>query len=129
MLRPTGCRKSEEGWGRIAGLMGRDIVAELQDELRNRLTEVHEMTEGFFAPDACAPEGAAEAYVLIEDVLDRWESYPAMRSARAVEIWKRVRPEILRRLAQTAQNRMRRLLALDGFLRGLPAGVQLFCAV
>jgi len=116
--------KGEEGWGRIAGLMGRD-EAEIRKELQERLTEVHEMTEGFFAPDA-VPEGDEDVpHAFDEDVIARWESYPAMRSVRAVEIFTRVRPEILRRLAQ-APKPDEALLALDGFLRGLPAGVQLF---
>lgn len=117
--------KSEEGWGKIAGLMGRD-EADIRAELHDRLTEVHEMTEGFFAPDAAPAEGGVEiSHTFDEDVIARWESYPAMRSVRAVEIFNRVRPEILRRLAQ-APKPDEALLALDGFLRGLPAGVQLF---
>jgi glutamate-ammonia-ligase adenylyltransferase len=116
--------KGEEGWGRVAGLMGRD-KADIRKELHARLTEVHEMTEGFFAPDA-APEGGEDVpHSFDEEVIARWESYPAMRSVRAVEIFNRVRPEILRRLAQ-APKPDEALLALDGFLRGLPAGVQLF---
>ena len=104
--------------------MGRD-EADIRKELQERLTEVHEMTEGFFAPDA-APEGGEDVtHAFDEDVIARWESYPAMRSVRAVEIFNRVRPEILRRLAQ-APKPDEALLALDGFLRGLPAGVQLF---
>ncbi len=113
-----------EGWGRIAGLMGRDLE-DLQADLRRRLTEVHEMTEGFFAPDAADPKELAVEHSFDQDVMDRWESYPAMRSNRAVEIFNRVRPEILRRLSHTARPD-EALLALDGFLQGLPAGVQLF---
>ncbi|WP_299424539.1 glutamine-synthetase adenylyltransferase [uncultured Shimia sp.] len=117
--------KSEEGWGKIAGLMGRD-EADIRADLHDRLTEVHEMTEGFFAPDAAPVEGGVEIpHTFDEDVIARWESYPAMRSVRAVEIFNRVRPEILRRMAQ-APKPDEALLALDGFLRGLPAGVQLF---
>ncbi|CUH53016.1 [protein-PII] uridylyltransferase family protein [Shimia marina] len=118
--------KGAEGWGRIAGLMGRD-VADIQNELRRRIGEVHEMTEGFFAPDAACAADAGEVapHAFDERILERWQTYPALRSPRAVEIFKRVRPEMLRRLAQTARPD-EALLALDGFLRGLPAGVQLF---
>ncbi len=48
-----------------------------------------------------------------------------MRSPRAVEIFKRVEPEILRRLLG-ADNADEALHRFDGFLAGLPAGVQLF---
>ena len=115
--------KSEEGWGRIAGLMGRD-EADIRKELQERLTEVHEMTEGFFAPDA-APEGGEDVtHAFDEDVIARWESYPAMRSVRAVSIFNRVRPEILRRLAQ-APKTDDALLALDVFFGELTTDVQL----
>lgn len=119
---------SPEGIERIACLMGRssdDLVA----ELKGRLTEVHEMTEGFFAPDARgrAPEEAEPAEIEFDaSVLARWPTYPALRSQRAAQLFEtRIKPELLRRLARTAKPE-EALVALDGFLAGLPAGVQLF---
>ena len=115
---------SEEGFERIAAMMGM-AVSELETELMRRLTEVHARTEDFFAPDPAAmPEPAPEAEFDTE-VTSRWRSYPALRSPRAVEIFNRIRPEILRRLAETARPD-EALRAFDGFLAGLPAGVQLF---
>jgi glutamate-ammonia-ligase adenylyltransferase len=58
-------------------------------------------------------------------VVDGWRAYPALRSERAVRIFKRVQPEILRRLDRAA-NPDEALRQFDGFLAGLPAGVQLF---
>ncbi|MBR9842777.1 MAG: glutamine-synthetase adenylyltransferase [Rhodobacteraceae bacterium] len=113
--------KSAEGMERIACLMGRD-VAEMQADIKARLTEVHELTEGFFAPDA-APADITHGHD--EEIINRWQTYPALRSERAVEIFKRLKPDLLERLSQTAHPEQA-LLALDGFLRGLPAGVQLF---
>lgn len=115
--------KSAENMERLAAFMGRDR-ADLERELVDRLTEVHALTEGFFAPDAAAPvpEAAAE---LDRDVVSRWRGYPCLRSSRAVEIFDRLKPEILGRLAKT-DNPSEALLAFDGFLAGLPAGVQLF---
>ena len=113
--------KSPEGMERIACLMGRDI-GELREDLKARLTEVHDLTEGFFAPDA----GQGEAdHGFDEEIITRWKTYPALRSSRAVEIFNRLKPELLERLSDTAHPEQA-LLALDGFLRGLPAGVQLF---
>ncbi|WP_243612458.1 glutamine-synthetase adenylyltransferase [Shimia aestuarii] len=113
--------KSPEGMERIACLMGRDVGA-LRQDLKARLTEVHELTEGFFAPDA----GRGEVnHGLDEEIINRWKAYPALRSERAVVIFNRLKPDLLERLSETAHPEQA-LLALDGFLRGLPAGVQLF---
>lgn len=117
--------KSDDGIRRIACLMDVD-VDRLQDDLKERLTEVHDLTEGFFAPDA-APIPAAEAAPVEfdTDIISRWTTYPALRSARGAQIFERLKPELLTRLARTAKPE-EALVALDGFLAGLPAGVQLF---
>jgi len=113
---------SDEGFDRLAALMGCEVDA-LKTDLRDRLEEVHSLTEDFFAPscgDADAPELPKS-----EEITARWPRYAALRSGRAVEIFKRLKPEILRRLGQTAKPE-EALVAFDGFLEGLPAGVQLF---
>ena len=110
---------------RVACLMGTDTKALIAD-LSRRLGEVHELTEGFFAPDAAPPPlREPETERIDTDICRRWPSYPALRSERARQIFERLRPELLRRLARTAQPQ-ESLMALDGFLAGLPAGVQLF---
>ncbi len=124
--------KSPEGMERLACFLGVSRT-ELEADLHRRLEEVHELTEGFFAPDAApardlAPSGAPEDHPQRDfdaEVLARWPTYPALRSARAVEIFRRLEPEILRRLQSTAHPH-EALIAFDGFLAGLPAGVQLF---
>ncbi|AFO87868.1 glutamine-synthetase adenylyltransferase [Phaeobacter inhibens] len=117
--------QSEDGIARIACLMDRDPAA-LLAQTKARLQEVHELTEGFFAPDAppeVAPQTLPDA--LDSDILARWPTYPALRSARGAQIFERLKPELLARLSRTAQP-AEALVALDGFLAGLPAGVQLF---
>lgn len=116
--------KSEEGMERIACLMGRDL-ADLKQEWRSRIEDVHALTEDFFAPDMLAPSEPDHGYDFDEAIIARWKTYPALRSSRAVEIFNRLRPELLRRLARAAKPD-EALLALDGFLAGLPAGVQVF---
>jgi glutamate-ammonia-ligase adenylyltransferase len=115
--------KSPEGFARLACLTGRD-EAELRADLTRRLTEVHALTEGFFAPDAT---GEADLPEPLKDspLPARWPSYPALRSGRATEIFNRLKPELLRKLGQAARPE-EALTAFDDFLRGLPAGVQLF---
>lgn len=117
--------QTTEGLERIACLMATDRDALVKD-IKERLTEVHELTEGFFAPDAApvAPLIASGAD-FDASVLARWPTYPALRSQRARRIFDRLRPELLTRLARTAKP-AEALVALDGFLAGLPAGVQLF---
>ncbi len=110
-----------EGFERLAAFMGTD-VATLRNDLTTRVEAVHALTEGFFAPDAAAPAPQSDWGA---EVLARWPSYPALRSARATEIFARLRPEIMTRLAEAAKPD-EALSQFDGFLAGLPAGVQLF---
>ncbi len=113
--------KDEHGFARLAAFMGQD-VADLRTELTTRIEAVHTLTEGFFAPD---PQTGEEGPDWGGDVTARWHSYPALRSTRATEIFARLKPEILRRLQQAAKPN-EALAQFDGFLAGLPAGVQLF---
>ncbi|MES0824084.1 glutamine-synthetase adenylyltransferase [Ruegeria sp. SCP11] len=115
--------QSPDGIERVACLVGIDS-AELTVDLTRRLTEVHELTEGFFAPGSSTPIPAKEAD-FDRSVLARWPTYPALRSQRGARIFERLKPELLSRLSKTAKPD-EALLALDGFLSGLPAGVQLF---
>ncbi|WP_298836152.1 bifunctional [glutamine synthetase] adenylyltransferase/[glutamine synthetase]-adenylyl-L-tyrosine phosphorylase [uncultured Roseobacter sp.] len=115
---------SEEGFARLAAMMDTD-PDNLRADLRSRLADVHEMTEGFFAPSA-RPEPAGDVADLIDaQTVTRWLSYPALRSERSREIFNRLRPDLLLRLSRTAKPEDA-LNAFDGFLAGLPAGVQLF---
>ena len=112
-----------EGFNRLAHMMGEGDTTKLREMLQTRLERVSELTEGFFAPGEAreGPEMSAET----RDIVEGWRAYPAMRSERAVAIFKRVEPEILTRLDRAA-NPQEALRQFDGFLAGLPAGVQLF---
>ncbi|MBT8475575.1 MAG: glutamine-synthetase adenylyltransferase, partial [Alphaproteobacteria bacterium] len=113
---------NEEGFARLAAFMGRDVT-ELRADLSARLDRVAGITEGFFALGSAreTPQLSDAA----NEIVARWPSYPALRSQRAVEIFGRVKPELLARLGRAA-NPEEALVHIDGFLRGLPAGVQLF---
>ena len=117
---------SAEGFDRLARFMGEGDTAAFRARLTARLARVAELTEGFFAPSGRAattpePELTPEARALVA----RWESYPALRSERGAEIFRRLRPEILGRL-MASDHPEAALQQFDGFLGGLPAGVQLF---
>ena len=112
-----------EGVDRIARLSGDADTWAFRSRLLERLARVDTLTEGFFAP-AATPEGpvlSPEATALVEG----WNAYPALRSDRATAIFRRLRPHLLRRLERAA-NPTEALHAFDGFLKGLPAGVQVF---
>ncbi|MFN3208550.1 MAG: bifunctional [glutamine synthetase] adenylyltransferase/[glutamine synthetase]-adenylyl-L-tyrosine phosphorylase [Roseovarius sp.] len=112
-----------DGWARLAAFCDRD-EAEFREEMTERLQEVHDLIEGFFAPEGGADK-PVETPGLDNDVIARWRGYPALRSERANTIFDRLRPELLQRLGR-ASNPQEALLAFDGFLAGLPAGVQVF---
>ncbi len=122
--------QSHEGQARIAALMGVS-VDDMQRDIARRLEEVHTLTEDFFAPASATMtktdlEDREPAGMKVDpDVVARWPSYPALRSERGARIFERLKPDILARLAAT-DNPAEALIALDGFLKGLPAGVQLF---
>ncbi|MEZ5755281.1 MAG: glutamine-synthetase adenylyltransferase [Paracoccaceae bacterium] len=111
-----------EGVARIAAFCGQD-EAVFRAGLLDRLARTDRLTEGFFAP------GETEALPELSDsarrIVDGWSHYPALRSERAQAIFRRLRPVLLKRLMRAA-NPDEALVALDGFLAGLPAGVQLF---
>lgn len=115
---------SPEEFDRLARMMGEGDTEVLKTRIHDALTEVHEVTEGFFAPDdrdTSAPqldENEAE-------IVARWETYSCLRSSRAVEIFNRLKPDLLARLA-AAPRPHDALIQFDGFLSRLPAGVQLF---
>lgn len=112
-----------DGFARIAAMMDRDPEA-LAAELRERLNRVSELTEDFFKPDAPAASGV-ELDAAQEEIVQRWRSYPALRSERALDIFDRIRPALLEQLLSGPRPEQA-LAHFDGFLRGLPAGVQLF---
>lgn len=120
--------QNQEGQARVASLMGMDVEDMQRDTLR-RLEEVHELTEGFFTPSDVGGSKTeiadSSTFQIDQDVVARWRSYPALRSERGARIFDRLKPDILARLGATA-NPAEALIALDGFLKGLPAGVQLF---
>ncbi len=111
-----------EGVARIAAFCGMED-ASFRKGLLDRLHKVDELTDGFFAPVTAevAPVLSDKATAIVAG----WRHYPALRSDRARQIFKRLSPSLLRRL-QAAANADEALMALDGFLRGLPAGVQVF---
>lgn len=111
-----------EGVARIAAFCGQSEAA-FRKDLLERLQATDRLTEGFFAPGGVeeGPELSDHARTIVEG----WSSYPCLRSDRAQAIFRRLRPVLLKRLNRAA-NPDEALVALDGFLSGLPSGVQIF---
>ena len=116
--------RTEEGLARVACLLGTSVDA-LKADVKQRVEEVHTLTEGFFAPDASSVVPDAQKDRFDPAIIARWRSYPAFRTERAAAIFERLKPELLSRLDRAAKPD-EALVSLDGFLEGLPAGVQLF---
>ena len=115
--------KAPEDLARVACLMGLD-VPDLLSETSARMDQVDALTEAFFAPAAPKAQ-AAENGLGEHEIVARWPSYPALRSKRAARIFERLKPDLLIRIAATAHPDQA-LRAMDGFLQGLPSGVQIF---
>ena len=113
-----------EGIERLAHFCGESDVKAFRADLRGRLVEVEALCEPFFKPEETAAE-TPQLSEKAEEIVARWPGYPALRSARGQAIFARLKPDLLARFAATARPE-EALGNFDGFLKGLPAGVQLF---
>ena len=113
-----------EGIERLAHFCGESDVKAFRADLRARLVEVEALCEPFFKPEETAAE-TPQLSEKAEEIVARWPGYPALRSARGQAIFARLKPDLLARFAATARPE-EALGNFDGFLKGLPAGVQLF---
>ncbi|QPH53634.1 glutamine-synthetase adenylyltransferase [Pontivivens ytuae] len=122
-LVPTG----EEDRARLAALCGEPDAKIWQAGFQARLTRVHALT----APDEPHEDGGGEAAAALRSdpdaqrLMGEWPRLPALRSSRAEMLFSRLEPAILSRLSDAADP-MAALIQFDRFLRGLPAGVQVF---
>ncbi|MGV8986244.1 MAG: glutamine-synthetase adenylyltransferase [Cypionkella sp.] len=107
---------------RIAAFCGLEEAA-FRTRFIDRLRRVDHLTEDFFSPaeTEAVPELSAQA----KSIVERWPHYLALRSDRAQASFARLKPGLLRKLMRGAHPE-EALLALDGFLAGLPSGVQIF---
>ncbi|ANB34767.1 glutamate-ammonia-ligase adenylyltransferase [Rhodovulum sulfidophilum] len=115
---------SAEGIVRIAHFCGAPEAGPWRDALAARLRRVAGLTEGFFAPGKPA-EDLPEIPKTAAEIVERWPRYPCLRTTRAQEIFNRLKPDLFSRLTK-APRPAEAFAAFDGFLAGLPAGVQLF---
>lgn len=115
----------EDGFHRLANFCGTDDVSAFREGLKARLHAVDTLCEPFFKRDSKDAIPIPDLSRTAEEIIARWPGYPALRSARGQEIFARLKPELLSRFMATARPD-EAMTNFDGFLHGLPAGVQLF---
>jgi len=96
-----------------------------EGEVLERLEQVAQLTEAFFAPEDAPNDPLAGQPPQTRTLIEGWYGCPALRTQRANTIFRRILPLILKRVAQTASP-AQTLDRFGGFLTGLPAGVQVF---
>lgn len=109
----------------IVGLSGESDRSGWVSRLEARLQRVEHLTGDFFAPAAAPDTARPELTEEQSSVVEGWQGYPALRSARARHLFGRIEPQVLASLFRAARPD-EALARFDSFLRGLPAGVQLF---
>ena len=116
---------SDQGFARLACLMGAE-KDDLQKELVDRLSKTNCAIESFFElqntdQNIQSPSFSKE----FKDQLKIWESFPALRTTRAISIFERIKPVMLEKINSTARPQ-ETLKAFGNFLSKLPAGIQIF---
>ncbi|MDG3040138.1 glutamine-synthetase adenylyltransferase [Roseicyclus marinus] len=117
--------KSSQGFDRLARLCGEGDTQAFRDRLAARIRRVEHLTGDLFQPTRGGTTPSLEITEAEAEIMARWPSYPALRSERGRLIFERLKPELLRRF-HTAAKPDEALSNFDSFLKGLPAGVQLF---
>ena len=116
---------SDQGFVRLASLMGTE-KDDLQKELVERLSKTNSAIEGFFEPKNSGQNIQRSSFSKeLEDLMKNWASFPALRTARAMSIFERIKPVILEKINSTSRPQ-ETLKAFGSFLSKLPAGIQIF---
>ena len=116
---------SDQGFVRLASLMGTE-KDDLQKELVERLSKTNSAIEGFFEPQNTGQNIQRSSFSKeLEDLMKNWASFPALRTARAMSIFERIKPLILEKINSTSRPQ-ETLKAFGNFLSKLPAGIQIF---
>ncbi len=122
--------ENREDLARLADFCGAPDLAAFQQTLEARFTSVQALTEPFFVPEAELQDAPAPAKAFADaeaaaTTIAAWSRLPALRTERARAIFRRLEPELMRRIAGAASPDAA-LVSLDAFLSALPSGVQIF---
>ncbi len=123
--------KSQEGFDRLAAFLGYEDTPSLKADLQARFDRVEALAEAFFTNGEGGENTAASSWEGFDNperaagIAAGWKDLPSFRSERAQSIFGRIEPQIATCLAR-AQSPDEALVQFDSFLKGLPAGVQVF---
>lgn len=114
--------QSAEGFAQLACLCSMDVDA-LKTELFARLSCVDEYIEKFFSRSKPTVYKAISSKHA--EIMERWNSYPALRSKSTREVFARIAPEIFKLLDKSAASDEAHG-NFDLFMRTLPPAMQVF---
>ena len=120
--------RTETEMDRIAAMSGYTDTGEFITRLREVMSQVDYHTAAAYGSDNSSSAASNEYDFLTDhdtELMESWERLPAFRTDRAVKLFDNLKPVLLSRLS-LAKNPHEALSHFDRFLRGLPAGVQLF---
>ncbi|MGB0904482.1 MAG: glutamine-synthetase adenylyltransferase, partial [Mangrovicoccus sp.] len=114
-----------ESWARLAAFLGAADAASLRRELSEIMEEVHCLTEPLFSQDQHSKPARETNSPELAEKIQAWDRYPALRSERARGLLRRLIPVLAEGFSK-APRPEEALSRFEGFVAGLPAGVQLF---
>lgn len=109
---------------RMAAFCGATDIDAFEGNIEKRLRHVNSLTEKLFATENRSQSRAVVLSETANSIVEKWQALPALRSERARQIFSRLKPEILERFSKQPSDEP--LIHFDGFLRGQPAGIQIF---
>ncbi len=123
--------KSPEARARLAAFCGHTDIDAFEEAEGARFLRVNTRVERFFSPTPGRGSKGEDPWAALPDpeatqaMVDAWQTLPALKSDRARWLFDRLAPSIAARLNGAADPSYA-LSKFDSFLRGLPAGVQVF---
>ena len=110
---------------RVAAFCGYRDPEHFQEQVLELLTDTHALTALSDKQDQSQVGPTSNSQMVLDAFDDDWLEIPALRSERARQIFSNMRPVLAEKFA-TASDPAAALSQFDAFLKGLPAGVQIF---
>ncbi len=117
----------EDDLRRVAALSGESDIEAFVGGIEAVMRAVDRVTGDYFSTSNAGSKDLPPVDVSpdILEAAEGWRRFPVMRSERARTVFSRILPTIMSGL-QRSPNQGQAISQFEGFLRGLPAGIQLF---